>query len=199
MRGITHAGVGATAYIAVSSLMQRNFSIFELAFVVGASLLPDIDHPKSKASKYVLPVKSKEGKRALFVCLGIAVLWFDYLYLGEHALKALGVLFIMIGFTSHRNGITHSLVGMMLFMFVVHYTGTQYGYKYITQLFAIGYGSHLFTDSFTKAGLPLFYPITKKKFKGIITYRVGSKVGDFIEMVILILCVVYIIYTLPSI
>lgn len=198
MRGITHAGIGATAYIASSGIMARDFNIYELAFVIAASLLPDIDHPKSKINKYILPVKSKDGKRALFICLGIAVLLFDYFYYGETAIKLLGGILIMIGLTSHRNGITHSLVGMMLFMFVVHYFGTKYDYKILTTLFALGYSSHLFSDWFTKGGVPLFYPITKKKFKCIINLKVGSKSGDFIEMVILMLSVVYIVITLPT-
>lgn len=199
MRGITHAGVGATAYVAVCSLMQRPFNIYELAVVVAASLLPDIDHPKSKVNKFILPIKSKDAKRALFICMGIAVLLVDYFYVGETALKVLGGLLIVIGITSHRNGVTHSLVGLMLFMFVIHYYATKYQYKEITSLFVLGFLSHLIGDFFTKAGVPLFYPITKKKIKGIITYKVGSKSGDFLEMVLLILCVVYIVYTLPQI
>ena len=53
-------------------------------------------------------------------------------------------------------------------------------------------------DMFTKMGVPLFYPFSKKKFKFPYTYKVGSKVGTLIEEIIMIFGLTYIVYALPK-
>lgn len=196
MEGKTHVGIGALTYIAICDRLPGKFNLLGIFVVVFASLLPDIDHPKSIINKYILPFKNGLTKKILYICLGIIVLWFDYLYVNEAGMKALGAVFIAIGLSSHRNGLTHSLMGLIIFGFIAGYIGEKYNMSYFIQYFLIGYGMHLVGDMCTKRGIPLFYPFIKKKMKFPMTYKVGSKFGRAIEGTLMILGLVYVAYRL---
>ena len=199
MNGKTHAGLGLAAFVAISDRLPGGFNYIGMGIVLIASLLPDIDHPKSIMNKYILPFKNKGAKVTLYICSGIIVLWFDYLYTNQPAYKALGASLIAVGFSSHRNGLTHSLLGMITFSFIVGYIGNKYNLKNITTYFIIGYGMHLLCDMSTNRGVPLFYPFKNKKVKFPFTYRVGSKFGNFIELVLVVAGLIYIIYKLSAV
>lgn len=199
MNGKTHAGIGLAAFVALSNRLPDGFSYAGMGVVLVASLLPDIDHPKSLMNRYILPFKNKGAKVTLYICSGIIVLWFDYMYTHQPAYKALGIALIAVGLSSHRNGLTHSLLGMIIFTFIVGYLGNKYNLKNITHYFIIGYSLHLLCDMSTNRGVPLFYPFKKKKVKLPLTYRVGSKFGNFIELVLVVAGLIYIIYKLPVI
>jgi inner membrane protein len=196
MEGKTHAGIGAVTYIVICDKLPGKFNVLGLLIVIFASLLPDIDHPKSIVNKYILPFKNGATKKILYTCLGIIVLWFDYLYVNEAGMKALGGGFIAIGLSSHRNGLTHSLTGLIIFAFIAGYIGEKYNMLYLIQWFLIGYGMHLIGDMCTKRGIPLFYPFIKKKVKFPMTYSVGSKSGKFFEGILMIFGLVYTVYRL---
>jgi inner membrane protein len=198
MTGKTHAGIGSVIYVAICNKLPGKFNYIAMVVVFLASILPDIDHPKSMINKYILPFKNKNTKVTIYVCLGIIILWFDFLYAKEIALKSLALSFIIIGLSTHRNGLLHSLTGMMLFMLMIGYTCRKYSLPPLVYPFTIGYGSHLMGDMFTKMGVPLFYPFSKRKFKFPCTYTVGSKVGKLIEEIIMIFGLVYIVYALPK-
>lgn len=199
MNGKTHAGIGLAAFVALSNKLPDGFSYLGMGVVVIASLLPDIDHPKSIMNRYILPFKNKGAKVTLYICSGIIVLYFDYIYTNQPAYKALGAALISVGLSSHRNGLTHSLLGMITFSFIVSYIENKYNLKNITCYFIIGYSLHLLCDMSTNRGVPLFYPFKNKKVKFPFTYRVGSKFGNFIELVLVIGGLVYVIYRLPGI
>lgn len=199
MNGKTHAGIGLITFVAFSDKLPGGFSYPGLGVVLVASLLPDIDHPKSIINRYILPFKNKAAKVTLYICSGIIVLYFDYLYTNQPAYKALGAALIAVGLSSHRQGLTHSLLGMITFAFIVGYVGEKYNLKYITSYFIIGYSMHLLCDMLTNRGIPLFYPFKNKKVKLPFTYRVGSKTGNFIELFIVVVGLIYIIYKLQII
>ncbi|MCB2290505.1 metal-dependent hydrolase [Clostridium sp. CS001] len=198
MTGKTHAGIGSVIYVAICNQLPGKFNYIGMILVFFASILPDVDHPKSMINKYILPFKNKTTKVTIYICLGIIILWFDFLYTKELALKSLAVCFIIIGLSTHRNGLLHSLTGMMLLMLMLGYTCTKYLLPPLVYPFIIGYGSHLVGDMFTKMGVPLFYPFSNRKFKFPCTYKVGSKAGKLIEEIIMIFGVVYIVYALPK-
>jgi len=199
MKGTTHAGIGLAVYIAVSDRLPGRFNYIGMAVVLGASLLPDIDHPKSLINRYILPFKNKGAKVTLYLCSGIIVLWFDYIYTNQPAYKALGAALIAVGLSSHRQGLTHSLLGMITFSFIIGYIGNKYNIKNITSCFILGYSLHLLGDMATNRGVPLFYPFKNKKMRLPLTYRVGSKLGNFIELVLVVSGLLYIIYRIPII
>jgi inner membrane protein len=199
MNGKTHAGIGLAAYVALSDRFPGGFNYLGLGVVLIASLLPDIDHPKSIINRYILPFKNKYTKVTLYLCSGIIVLYFDYLYTNQPAYKALGAALIAVGLSSHRQGLTHSLLGMITFTFIVGYIGDKYNLKHITTDFIIGYSAHLVGDMLTNRGVPLFYPFKNKKVKFPLTYRVGSKIGNLIELILVVIGLVYVIYRIPVI
>jgi inner membrane protein len=199
MNGKTHAGIGLAAYVALSDRFPGGFNYLGLGIVLIASLLPDIDHPKSIINRYILPFKNKYTKVTLYLCSGIIVLYFDYLYTNQPAYKALGAALIAVGLSSHREGLTHSLLGMIIFTFIVRYIGDKYNIKHITTDFIIGYSTHLLGDMLTNRGVPLFYPFKNKKVKLPLTYRVGSKIGNLIELILVVIGLVYVIYKIPLI
>jgi membrane-bound metal-dependent hydrolase YbcI (DUF457 family) len=82
-------------------------------------------------------------------------------------------------FTKHR-GITHSFVFLifvtLIFVFIL---------PEIALGFFLGYGLHLFADSFTKNGITPFAPFSKKKSGGFITS--GKKFEKFVFIIFLVL------------
>lgn len=199
MNGKTHAGIGLATYVAVSDKLPGGFSYIGLGVVLLASLLPDIDHPKSIMNRYILPFKNKASKVTLYICSGIIVLYFDYLYTNQPAYKALGAALIAVGLSSHRQGLTHSLFGMITFTFIAGYAGNKYHLQHITSYFLTGYSMHLLCDMLTNRGVPLFYPFKNKKVKMPLTYRVGSKLGNLIELILVAAGLIYVVYKIPLI
>ncbi|MCR1934415.1 metal-dependent hydrolase [Clostridium tepidum] len=199
MKGKTHAGVGIAVFLSIYSRLPGNFSYFGLLVVFISSLLPDIDHPKSIFNKYILFFKNKTSKIAFYSCSGVLVFWYDYLYTREPALKALAIMLIVIAISSHRNGLTHSLFGMIIFAFIAGYLGNMYNIHYIVYYLFIGYGSHILCDMATNRGVPLLYPFSKKKFKFPVTYKSNSKIATLIETILTTLVLIFTIYKLPII
>lgn len=199
MKGKTHAGIGAVTFMSICDKLPGRFSYIGLIIVIISSLIPDIDHPKSIINKCFLPVKNKKTKTTIYSCLALVVLWFDYLYIGEPALKALGITLIFVALSSHRNGLTHSLTGLIAFTMIAGYLGEVYNINFIVYYFMIGYGMHLLCDMMTKMGIPLFYPFVTKKYKFPIIYKVSSKSGNLFEDFLMIMGLVYTIFRLPAI
>lgn len=199
MNGKTHAGIAAVTFVALYDKLPGGFNYAGALVAVFASLLPDIDHPKSVVNKYILPFKNKMAKLVLYLCTGLLIIWFDYLYANLPVYKALGISFIVVAFSSHREGLTHSLLGMSIFTCIVGYVAKQYHLFNIIYYFCLGYGMHLICDMATNRGVPLFYPFRNKKVKFPITYKTGSKAGKFFEEAIMIVGMLYVVYRLPAI
>ncbi|PRR80602.1 inner membrane protein [Clostridium liquoris] len=199
MKGKTHAGIGILAFITIYNKLPIKMELSGLAVVTLASLLPDIDHPKSIINKYILPFKNKMTKVTLYACIGIIILWYSFLYNGEDYLKAIGILFILISISSHRKGLTHSLTGLIIFSFLAGYIGNIYNVDNIIYYFMLGYGLHLICDMVTDRGIPLFYPFKEKNIKFPLTFKTNSKIGNTVEDIIAIVGLIYVVYRLPSI
>jgi inner membrane protein len=197
MTGKTHAGLGTAVGIALSSKMPGDLSLISIVVLVIASLLPDVDHPKSIFNKYILPIKNNLVKFIIYGSVGAGIIILNFRYERIAELNIIGILFIIIGFSSHRNGLTHSIAGIIIFAFVANYLGNKYNNKYLVYYFITGYSSHIIGDMFTNRGVPLFYPLKNKNIKFPITFRVGSKKGNLIEDIISICSILYILYKLP--
>lgn len=199
MKGKTHAGIGAFTFITIYDKIPGGFSYLGLFTVILASLIPDIDHPKSIINKYILPFKNSKTKMAVYLALAVVVLYFDYLYVKAPALKALGISLVFIAFSSHRNGLTHSIVGLIVFTMITGYLGETYNLPNIIYYFMTGYGMHLGCDMLTKMGIPLFYPFIKKKYSLPLTYNPNSKNGSGFENFLMVAGLAYTLYRLPKI
>ncbi|MEW9095540.1 MAG: metal-dependent hydrolase [Clostridiaceae bacterium] len=198
MKGKTHVGVGLVAVVALYNRPIVESDLLGLGIVTLASLLPDIDHPKSVINKYILPFKNKMAKVTLYICLGIVIMWYSYLYQGGSFLTSLGIISILIGISSHRNGLTHSLTGMIMFSFVAAHLGNIYNIDNVIYYFMLGYGLHLLCDMGTNRGIPLFYPFKTKNMKFPFTFKTNSKVGNTVEELILIMGLIYTVFKLPK-
>lgn len=199
MTGKTHLGIGVMTAVILSEYTPVDITIASLAACAFASILPDIDHPKSIINKYILPVKNKAVKASIYITLGLFLSILNYFYFNLGYLRAIGIFFVLVGVSSHRNGITHSLTGLLSFSGVFGYTAISYGFSGSALPFIIGYGTHLLGDMMTSRGIPLFYPFKKKKYKFPITFSVGSWWGNFIEGIIISGGLIYLTWRLPVI
>lgn len=199
MKGKTHAGIGLITLICLADRMPGKFDYLGLVLVLVGSLLPDIDHPKSIINKYVLPFDNKLTKVFVYFCAGVIILWYDYLNGGSYILKALAVAVMLIAISTHRNGLTHSAAGMLMFSFIAGYIGNSYGIPYLVYYFMIGYGMHLLCDMTTDKGIPLLYPFSKKKAKFPFTFKTNSKLGEALENVIIVAGLVLAVIKFPGI
>jgi inner membrane protein len=199
MTGKTHLGIGVMASVILSEYAPIEVTLASLAVCAFSSILPDIDHPKSIINKYILPVKSKAVKATIYITLGVFLYIVNYFYFNLDYLSAIGIFFVLIGVSSHRNGVTHSLTGLLSFSGVFGYTSVTYGFREGILPFIIGYGAHLLADMFTARGIPLFFPFKKKKYKMPITFSVGSWWGKLIEGLIVSGGLIYLTWRLPII
>lgn len=162
----THkVGGVCSGVIASTVLFSSNFGVTELIssgiIVAGAtmgSLAPDIDHPTSKIGKKFL-------------------------------LKPISIF--LNKFFGHRT-ITHSvimaiLMTIILFSFSTMTTGDlNYIYTNLVIGFSVGYFSHLLLDMFTVEGIPVFYPLIKRKYR-LSKFKTGkSKKKEEIVSIIMI-------------
>ena len=156
--------------------------------VVGASMigamLPDIDHPNSRISKKAKitsrVVNTVVGHRGLFHSpIFILALWFLFTFVKTTVLnsKALGdVTSLIISMGIPFAGIIvallkrgrFSVISTMLIGMVFYWISQGYSMEVLYQCFTtgiiVGYVSHLLMDFMTRAGIPLLYPFTNKKY-----------------------------------
>ncbi|WP_160318217.1 metal-dependent hydrolase [Caloramator mitchellensis] len=188
----------------MSTVVLSQYNVVELTLgglviCALASLLPDIDHPKAFLNKYILPIKNKSVKTSIYFTIGIFFILLNLFYLNIKYVEIIGIFFILTGFSSHRNGITHSLVGLISFSSTFGYAARTYGFREYIVPFFIGYGLHILADMFTNRGVSLFYPFRKKKYKMPITFSVGSFWGNLFEGLIISGGLIYLTLKLPEI
>lgn len=199
MTGKTHLGVGVMATVILSEYINVKLSLTSLGICAFASVLPDIDHPNGLINRYILPVRSKWVKITFYFILGIFILIFNHFYMNYSYLRFLGIFLILIGVSTHRNGITHSLTGLICFLGIFGSFAVKYNLKDSILPFTIGYGAHILCDMFTNRGVPLFYPFKKTKYKMPLTFSVGSWFGNFFEGLITAAGLIYLVWRLPII
>lgn len=220
MLAINHVTVSTASVLAASIYFDKPFFLPFLAFVVFASLLPDIDHPNSEISRFfpfvskLLPHRGVTHSIFASVVFGV-LLWF---MLGNYN-KELGyglIVFAIIGvFYMHKlmtkrvkqiqkltgdflsQGQLRFLIkifSLILIAFISSLFLVVFNNKFreeILALLTIGYFTHLIGDFVTKDGIPLFWPI--KSRLGLRIFRTGSFVEVFIGFV-LILANIYLVY-----
>lgn len=151
MTGKTHAAVGVATSIPFLIFVPNYYVVFAL---IGA-LFPDIDADNSL-------IKSKKCRKYILISLLILFAAINS-ELDVLAFFIILILALILSKTEHRT-IMHSLLGMGIFTILVAIINIK-----ISLVFAIGYMTHLLTDSITVTGVPLLYPNKKmlglKKFK----------------------------------
>ncbi len=188
MTGKTHMMIGTAAgIIAFLNYPTQNGLVIIGASIFG-SLVPDIDHPKSKFNQKILPIKNKFFRVIVYLLLGLGLCYISK--------EKNNQVFILLGITlvitslSHHRGFTHSLLGLICFSSIVYMAVIEY----VPELyigFVFGYISHLIADFTTKNGIEIFYPWGKN-----LSFLITIKTGGFLEKLIfwsLGICIVYVI------
>lgn len=103
---------------------------------------------------------------------------------------AIPLILSPIPWLGHRN-ITHSITSVIILYYLL--TFTEMPITIIIHSIA-GYSSHLIGDFLTKQGIPLFYPFFKKRY-AIRIMSTGSKMGNFVELLIIVIIVIIIYIT----
>jgi len=117
-----------------------------------------------------------EAKLIFVICVLVATLIPDidsrFSFIGNKK-----IMRILQFFTKHR-GVIHSFTFLVLItlIFVLFLPVVAFG-------FFLGYGLHLFADSFTKQGITPFYP-WKKKSCGFISSGKRTEVGVFVFFIL---------------
>lgn len=143
MTGKTHQVGGLTAGIIATALIFDNPTDIGVVLIgvplilcsIFASLLPDLDHPGS-----IL------GKKVRFISCPLSRLF------GHRGFIHSPLLCLAIGV------LMHSFYPSIPSNFQPTYLGMSLG-------ITIGFASHLFLDALTKTGVPLFSPISNKKYR----------------------------------
>ena len=200
MMGKTHIAGALASWALVYSLLSKT-SLAALtsqnAIVIAASLggtvlgglLPDIDHPGSTIDRDLFGPLGKThigeflggilmiGMSLIFqspILQGTLTFYTPWISL---VLGVLGAILVIVASMKHR-GITHSLLGMGLFLWGID---TLFGLIPIlipwrTVLMLVcgaGYLSHLLLD-LVAHGVPLFYPLVKKRISLPFSINTGS-------------------------
>lgn len=109
-------------------------------------------------------------KRITHICVGIAITLPIINVIPLYSvLGLLGATFPDIDIfipKAHRK-LTHSFIGLIAFTLLVMQID-----KYVAIVFSINYLTHIILDSFTKMGVPLFYPY--KRYYGAKIIKTGS-------------------------
>lgn len=167
---------------------------------IGA-LVPDIDHPQSKAGKKIGFLSSwiskGFGHRGLIhspffalLLLFVALLTYPLMIPFLKIWYWIGGLLVLLSFKKIMRGRKKSgldWIGWGIALFVLWsltpeiepYLQPMYLYGMVG--FFVGYLSHLFLDALTVAGVPLFAPISQKKYR-LLKLKTGrhEKIATFI-------------------
>ena len=129
------------------------------------------------------------------IAAGVAITLPIILNLKFPLLSSLGILgsiaadwdifLILLGF-KHRT-ITHSILALALSTLLIAILNSK-----IAIVWGINYLMHLILDSFTKMGVPFFYPFNKKYY-GLKTVYTGGAEDLFVDLMLIyfIFCVMY--------
>ncbi|MEG0181169.1 MAG: metal-dependent hydrolase [Peptostreptococcaceae bacterium] len=127
----------------------------------------------------------------IFILLAISI----YLINGKFYFILFSLILASFPWLKHRK-LSHSLLAILIISFLLKQIELITNISNLCFFGTIGYASHLFLgDIFTKSGIPLFYPISEKKFSlGFL--RVGGHFSNILEIIFVIFLVFLILLTL---
>ncbi|WFD08803.1 metal-dependent hydrolase [Tepidibacter hydrothermalis] len=121
-------------------------------------------------------------RKSLFSALSFILCLSLYYIKAPFAFISLTIFIGVAPWLRHR-GFTHSLIGIILFYFLLKEIETIINCPQLALYTSISYASHIFLgDIFTKMGIPIFYPISNKKIS-LAPFKVGSLSGNIFELV----------------
>ncbi|MGL5642845.1 MAG: metal-dependent hydrolase [Paraclostridium sp.] len=127
----------------------------------------------------------------IFILLAISI----YLINGKFYFILFSLILALFPWLKHRK-LSHSLLAIFIISFLLKQIELITDISNLCFFGTIGYSSHLFLgDLFTKSGIPLFYPLSEKKFSlGFL--RVGGPLSNILEVIFVIILIFLILLTL---
>lgn len=211
MLAVNHVTLATAITFGGSIYLDEPFFLPFIAFVVFASLLPDVDHPGSEISKFFpLINKTLPHRGVTHSIFGASVFMIALHFLINHsrAMSVVLLIFSFIGiyylgkllkkrlnqlqnrsknFISEKQiqftikAVTRILDIFLLILAILIWRG-EYRQEIIT-LLGVGYIGHIAGDWITKDGIPLFWPLkTRAKLK---LFRTGGSVEAFVGVIII--------------
>jgi inner membrane protein len=186
MMGRTHMMIGALA----GALLERHapgIGVLQGTLIGAlAGLVPDLDHPNSKATRSIAPIALGGSRRNSMIVMSLGIMYLAWQgYLPYDGVMAIACWLLVAALSKHR-GITHSLIGLAFATYAVHTWLGLYGV-----IFAVGYASHLFADMLTDRGVPLLWPL-KQDFSIPTGFSTGGYFSSMIEKGIQAGCMLYV-------
>lgn len=191
MTGVQHKIVGAgfgaaAAYVMIAGYDNPNGVLVLGASIVG-SMLPDIDHDRTKIGRkraFLTNLATNVANTVIFIAIvagmiAAALVVKGFVDFGVHpgillAVSGGGVIIFVLKkvvgdskifkwATKHR-GLMHTNVVPALL--AVALTASEYWlYRYAVMGLLVGYVSHLFADMLTVEGCPVLFPLTRKNIR----------------------------------
>ena len=223
MRGVAHLSISALLCQCFALLVFKDFTPIPLLIGAIFGLIADIDEDQSKIS-YMLVGKlggpkriggvnhhktdvkyNSRIKKIRQIAITLVVLFIGfilYILSKKNIFFLLGCMYISIlPWTKHRS-LSHSILSSLVVGTCAYLGFKTYGLSKYGIYCGIGYFLHVFEDFFTVSGVPLFYPISKKRFK-VPLMSTGTKKGSIVEFAFMVisfcLCVItYFSYVVPK-
>jgi membrane-bound metal-dependent hydrolase YbcI (DUF457 family) len=219
MLAINHVTLSTAATFGLSLYLDQPFFLPFIIFVAFASLLPDIDHPKSEISNFFPGINKALPHRGVthsVVGVGAFSVALYFLLQRDATFSIILILGSMIGVyilskimskkVYEINNVTKDFFSpKQMKLMIKAFTGTLYVFLAmlifliwkerfrfeIASLLAIGYVGHIIGDFITKDGIPLLWPF--KLRSGLKLFRTGGGFESFLG-IILFFANAYLIY-----
>ena len=211
MLALNHVTLATALTLGGSVYLEKPFFLPFIAFVVFASLLPDIDHPGSEISNYFPLVNKAFPHRAVTHSIVGTAVFMGSLHLLINYSRALSITLLIFSFIGiqylgkllskrlhqlqnrSRSFISEkqirftirTLTGILdvfLFLLAILIWREQFREEIIV-LLGVGYVGHIIGDWVTKDGIPLFWPLKiRAKLK---LFRTGGTIETFVGVLLL--------------
>jgi inner membrane protein len=217
---INHVTLSTAATFGMSLYFDQPFFLPFIIFVAFASLLPDVDHPKSEISNFFPGInKALPHRGVTHSILGVIIfstaLYFllqkDSIFSIILIIGSLIGVYILSKIMTKKmyevNNVTKEFFSSKQLKFMIKsFTGILYVFLAmlifliwkerfrfeIATLLAIGYIGHIIGDFITKDGIPLLWPFRWRT--GLKIFRTGGGFESFLGLVLFFLNI-YLVYT----
>lgn len=157
MTGKTHLAIGVAAGLTIAYGKPINEQLIIVTASTLGSLIPDLDHPKSRLNQKLLLFKNEFFRIIFFLAAAVGSLYL-YINTSNNVFALFSLIFLFIGVSTHR-GFTHSIAGFLIFVYIIKNITTKYNIPYLYESISLGYLLHLVADFLTPKGIKLFYPL----------------------------------------
>jgi inner membrane protein len=222
MLALNHVTLSTAATFGLSLYLDQPFFLPFIIFVAFASLLPDVDHPKSEISNFFPGINKALPHRGVthsIFGVGVFAVALYFLLQKDATFSVLLILGSFIGvyilskimtkkvyelnsvtkdfFSSKQMKFMIKSFSAVLYVFLAMLIFLIWKERFrleIASLLTIGYIGHIIGDYITKDGIPLFWPLPFRP--GLKLFRTGGGFESFLGLVLFVtnIYLVYLFY-----